>query len=470
MKVLLINPPSDNELVGNNPPIIEEERGYNPPLGLLYIAAHLEKFSSHEVSVIDAQVDELDYPKLKKIIATESPDVVGITAMTFTLIDVIKTAELVKEVNPEIRVVLGGPHVHLYPDETIALPSVDYLVLGEGEIPFHDLMEHIDQQDKLTGITGLVFRHNGNVVNTGVRGLRDNLDEIPFPARHLTPYKKYTSLMAKRNPITTMFTSRGCPYKCIFCDRPHLGKLFRARSAGNVVDELEECVDLGIREFLIYDDTFTIQRKRVVAICEEILKRGLDIGWDVRARVNTVDEDLARLMKKAGCERIHYGVEAGTNRMLKVLQKGITVEEAHHAFRFTKKAGIATLAYFIIGSPTETYEDIKATMKLARDLNPDYVHITIMTPFPGTALYIQGLEEGVIERDFWREFAANPAPDFKPPYWEENFTRDELLKMIDEAYHNFYIRPIYIMKRVMQVRSWGQFKRHARAGLKVLKL
>ncbi|MBD3334921.1 MAG: radical SAM protein, partial [Candidatus Eisenbacteria bacterium] len=417
-----------------------------------------------------AQVEELDYSALKTAIARERPDVAGITTMTFTLIDVIKTAHIIKEIDPGIKVVLGGPHVHLYPKETLSIPAVDYLVLGEGEIPFQELLDNIDDPQRLSEITGLVFRSNGNMVNTGVRGLRDNLDEIPFPARHLTPYERYSSLMAKRNPVTTMFTSRGCPYQCIFCDRPHLGKHFRARSAQNVVDEMEQCVEMGIREFLIYDDTFTIQRKRVEEICEEILRRRLDIGWDVRARVNTVDEELARLMRRAGCERIHYGVEAGSDRMLKVLKKGITVRQAQEAFRITKRAGIATLAYFIIGSPSETAGDIEATMRLALDLDPDYCHITIMTPFPGTALYFQGLQQGVIERDVWREFAADPRPDFHPPYWEEIFSRDDLLAMIDTAYRRFYLRPRYIWKRLRRIRTWGELSRHARAGLKVFRL
>ena len=470
MKVLLLNPPAENELIGNNPPIIEEERGYNPPLGLLYLAAYLEKFSSHEVSVVDSQVEEMSYPQLEATIATHEPDVVGITAMTFTLIDVIKTARLAKKIDPAIPVVLGGPHVHLFPNETIALPEVDYLVLGEGEEAFHHLLENLGHPEKLAEIRGLVFREDGHVINTGLRPFRENLDELPFPARHLTPYRKYSSLMAKRQPITTMFTSRGCPYKCIFCDRPHLGKLFRARSASNVADEMEECIGLGIREFLIYDDTFTIHRQRVIDICDEIIRRKLDVGWDVRARVNTVDEEMLRKMRKAGCERIHYGVEAGTDRVLKILRKGITVEEARRAFRLTKEAGIDTLAYFIIGSPTETLEDISETMKLARELDPDYVHITIMTPFPGTELYAWGLREGRIPRDVWREFASDPRPGFQPPYWEESFTREELLELINRAYKDFYLRPRYVLKRLSRVRSFGEFLRHARAGLKVLKL
>ncbi len=470
MKILLINPPAENELKGNNPPIVDEERGYNPPLGLLYLAAQLERAGGHEVAVLDAQVEELSYPQFREAIVRHGPDVVGITAMTFTLIDVLQTARLVKELDPAIPVVLGGPHVHLYPNETIARPEVDYLVLGEGEAIFQQLVDNLHRPEELEHVRGLVFRRNGQVVNTGPPDLRDDLDAIPFPARHMTPYHKYSSLMAKRSPITTMFTSRGCPYQCIFCDRPHLGKRFRARSATNVVDEMEACLELGIHEFLIYDDTFTIQRQRVLDICREIRRRKLDVGWDVRARVNTVDAELLRHMAAAGCERIHYGVEAGTDRMMKVLRKGIPVEQARRAFRDTKAAGIGTLAYFIIGSPTETREDIAATMRLARELRPDYVHITIMTPFPGTQLYFRGLEQGLIERDVWREFAADPRPDFQPPYWEEIFTREELLEMIDEAYRRFYLRPGYVLKRLARVRSAGELWRHARAGLKVWRL
>ena len=162
--------------------------------------------------------------------------------------------------------------------------------------------------DKLKNVKGIVFKDRNKVINTGLRPLIMDLDKIPFPARTLTPYKKYSSLFAKRTPITTMETSRGCPYKCIFCDRPHLGKMFRARSPKNVADEIEECVNLGIKEILIYDDTFTINRKRVVDICNEIITRKLDISWDIRARVNTVDSELLNLMKKAGCEKIHYCV------------------------------------------------------------------------------------------------------------------------------------------------------------------
>lgn len=470
MNILLINPPAENELVGNNPPIIDEERGYNPPLGLLYIAAYLEKHSDHEVEVLDAQVEEMRYDELEAAVARKKPDVVGITTMTFTLIDVLKTVQLVKRVDEDIKVVLGGPHIHLYPNETIDLPGVDYLVLGEGEVAFTQLIENMGDTDRLGKITGLVFKVNGNVVNTGLRDMIDHLDELPFPARHLTPYWRYSSLLAKRTPITTMFTSRGCPYRCAFCDRPHLGKKFRARTAENVADEMEECVNMGIHEFLVYDDTFTIDRQRVLDICDEIIRRKLDIGWDIRARIDTVTKDMLKRLQEAHCERIHYGVEAGTDRILKVLRKGITLEQARNVFKMTKEVGIATLAYFMIGAPTETREEILETIRFAQELDPDFVHITILTPFPATAIYQKGLKEGVFESDFWREFAANPTSAFEPKYWEENLSREELLGLVTHAYKSFYARPKYVVKELAQVRSLNEFARKVRAGLKVLRL
>lgn len=468
MNVLLINPPAENEILGNNPAIVEEERGYNPPLGLLYLAGYLEKHSQHTVEVVDSQVEELGYEGLRDMVARKKPDVVGITAMTLTLLDVVKTVHWVKGVDEGIKVVVGGPHAHIFPQETLNIAGVDYVVLGEGEVTFKHLVDNIQSPEALKEVKGLVFRDRGQVISTGTRDLIDNLDELPFPARHLTPHWKYSSLLARRAPVTTMFTSRGCPYRCAFCDRPNLGKRFRCRSAKNVVDEMEECINLGIREFLVYDDTFTVHQQRVFDVCDEIIRRKLDIGWDIRTRVDRVNEDMLRRLRQAHCERIHYGIEAGTEKILKVLQKDITLEQVQRTFAITKKAGIATLAYFMIGAPTETREDIVETIEFMKRLEPDFVHITILCPFPATAIYRQGLQQGVIGRDYWREFAASPRPGFQPPYWEENLSREELLALVRHAYKSFYTRPRYVFRELLRVRSWGEFSRKARAGCRVL--
>ncbi len=470
MKILLINPPSENEIIGNNPAFIEEERGYNPPLGLLYIAGYLEKLTQHSVEVLDTQVEELSYQEIEDIVREKEPEVIGITAMALTLVDVLKTIEVIKSVNRNIKVVLGGPHVYIFPNETINLKGVDYLVLGEGEAIFKDLLDCMDDYRKLKSIRGLVFKENGKIINTGPRPLTENLDILPFPARHLVPYKKYSSLVLRKRPITTTFTSRGCPYKCTFCARPHLGKKFRARSAKNVVDEIEECTRMGIYGFLVYDDTFTVNKERVIEICDELRKRKLDIEWDIRARVDTVDEQLLERLKIAGCRGIHYGVEAGTEKILKTLNKKITISRTKEIFSLTKKSKISTLGYFMIGNPGETREDILETLKLMKELDPDYVHITILTPFPATRIYLDGLKSGVIERDYWKAFSENPTPDFIPPHWGEFFTKDELVELLAFAYRDFYARPGYIMKNLVKTRSFNELQRKIKAGVKVLKL
>lgn len=468
MKVLLINPPTTQTIVGNNPTIIDQERGYNPPLGLLYVAAYLEKYSSHTVEVIDAQAQEIDYKELSNIITTKQPDVVGITALTFTILDVLKTAKIVKECSRDILTVLGGPHVFLYPQETIRFQDIDYLLLGEGEISFTQLIDSLNGNGNMEDIHGLVYKKNGQIIQTQSPHLLTDLDILPFPARHLTKYQNYSSLLAKGSPITTMFTSRGCPYRCSFCARPHLGKRFRARCAKNVVDEMQECIEMGIKEILIYDDTFTVNKQRSIDICKEIINRRLDIGWDIRARVNTMDEELLLYLKKANCQRIHYGVEAGTDKILKVLRKEITIQDVTSVFKMTKDIGISTLAYFMIGSPTETKEDILSTIEFAKRLKPDFVHITIFTPFPGTELYTEGLNQGVWKNDFWQEFAYAPSTEFVPKYWDKELSQEELFALLKLAYKRFYVRPKYIFKELLSIKSREEFLKKVKAGFKVL--
>ena len=468
MRVLLINPPRFYESIGKNPAIIENHRGYNPPLGILSLAGYLEKHTQHDIQVLDTQPYEYGYAELRDVLREKMGDVVGITAMTFTLIDVLKTILLVKQLSPETTVVLGGPHVHIFPDETVNLHGVDFLVQGEGEKTFLRLLDNINDLDALEQIPGLAFKRNGRIINTGISPVSRNLDELGFPARHLVDVTKYTSLLGRDNILTTMFTSRGCPFRCTFCDRPFSPVLsgFRWRSARHVADEMEECMNLGIREAFIYDDTFTVRKDRVFELCAEIKRRKLLFRWDVRAHVNTVSPKLLRAMKDAGCDRIHYGVEAGNNRMLKVIQKNTTVERVKQAVQWTKDVDMEVLAYFMLGQPTETFEDVQDTISLAKQLEPNYVHFTIFCPYPATATYFEGLESGILE-DVWREFAANPREEFELPYWEENFARDELRALLVQAYKTFYLRPGYIIRNVTRIRALGEFKRKVKAGLAV---
>lgn len=467
MRILLINPRIDNMITTNIPCFVDEQRGYNPPLGLMYVAAYTEQHTDHEIEILDMLAEEVTYAQLESELRKRKPDIVGITTTTFTLIDTMIVAKIAKAVNKNIKIILGGPHVYIYPEETIRLPEVDFLVLGEGELPFVELLQNIDSYESLKSMKGIVFEHEGEIINNGTRKFIEELDSLPFPARHLTKVNKYSSLLAKRTPITTMLTSRGCPYKCLFCYRPHLGKKFRARSAVNVVNEMEECANMGIKEILVYDDTFTIDRQRVMDICSLILKRNLDITWDIRTRVNIVDMEMLKTLKKARCERIHYGIESANPDILKVLRKGITIPQVELAFKMTKEVGISTLAYFMLGSPTESKEQIMNTIAYAKKLKPDYCHFAITTPYPATPLYEMGIRMGMFG-DYWREFAANPRKDFEPQYWEEGLSRNELTQLLNYAYKSFYARPAYVLRQIVKVRSLSEFAGKVKAGLKVI--
>ena len=471
LRVLLVNPPRFHELIGKNPALVERHRGHNPPLGLLQLAGYVERHTSHRVEVLDAQPDGITYSQLERELAGRQFDVLGVTAMTFTLTDVRYTCRVAKKVKPHVPVVLGGVHVHLYPNETIAWPEVDFLIQGEGEIAFADFLNKLRRPDLHATVDGLVYTDpSGTVRNNGIAPSTDDLDQLGMPAREKVDVRKYTSLLGRHDVVTTMFTSRGCPYRCTFCDRPNspVTSGFRWRSAKNVADEMERCVDLGIREAFIYDDTFTVRKDRVYELCDEIRKRRIHLAWDVRAHVNTVTRGMLRSMAEAGCDRIHFGVEVGNERMMRVIRKNHTIERVENAFRWAREAGLERLAYAIIGQQTEGAEDIRDTMTLVRRIDPDYVLFTIFCPYPGTEIYAQGLERGIIEKDVWGEFAREPRSDFELPVWEENFTRAQLREMLVKCYKSFYMRPGYVFRRVRQLRSLGELGRKLRAAMSVV--
>lgn len=453
----------------DNPEFMDEERGANPPLGILYLAAVARRQDGWKVEVIDCVGEGLTYEMLRMRIRAADADIIGITVLTFTVFDVIETLRIAREESPHAQIILGGPHAHIYPEETLGWKGVDIVAMGEGETVLPGIMAVFPDREAMKFIKGLVFRDiKGNVVNTGKPEFIANMDELPFPARDLTDVSLYSSVISRNNPISTMITSRGCPFGCRYCDRPHLGKRFRSHSADYVIQEMQECAALGIGEVFIYDDTFTINRKRVLEICKGKIAKGLDLTFDIRARVDSVDLEMLEALKAAGCERIHYGVEAGTEKIQKVLGKGITLSQAKRAIKMTKKVGIKTLAYFMIGSPTETREDILESMRFAAELDPDFLSITILTPFPETDIYFQALKEGVISRDYFKEFARKPTREFRVKYWEDNLTREDLFEEMEKAYRNFYGRPGYILREVFQVRSANEFLKKARMGLKVL--
>lgn len=463
MRIVLINVPNTYELVGNDPVIIKEQQGIYPPLGILYIAAHLQTLG-YEMHVIDAQADNLTHEQVANRVVDINPDLIGLTAMTFTLVDCkLVIRELRKRLT--VPIVVGGPHTAIFPDECFELSGLaaDYVVVGEGEITLDTLAKDI-QSGKVNPSMPI---HNR--IYRQAQFIQD-LNELPFPARTLIPTEKYYSVLAKSTPTTTSFSSRGCPFSCAYCDRPALGKGFRAMNAKRVVDEMEECEKMGIKEIFYYDDTFSVSMKRVSEICDEIMKRGVKIRWDIRTRVNVVNEELIKKMADAGCDRIHFGVESGNPRVVRVMNKGTSIKQVEDAFALCKKYKIKTLAYFMLGNPTETFEDVKDTLALSKKIKPDFMQMTILSPFPATKYYLDARNRGVIKTDVWRDYAKAINDGFRPPLWDEIYSREELETQMRWFYRSFYLTPGFVWERIKEVRNWGQFKRYASAGLSLVKM
>ena len=264
-----------------------------------------------------------------------------------------------------------------------------------------------------------------------------------------------------------MISAKGCPYKCIFCYK-HIDKV-SYRSPESIADEIEHIKDLGIREIFFVDDTFYVNSSIAMKICDEIIKRKIDMPWGARARVNNISVEMLEKFKKAGCRRLHIGVESGNDRILQNLNKKITVDMAKKAFSLCRKHRIDTLAYFIIGNPGEGQKEVEDTIRLAKELKPSYAQFSRMTPFPATKLYEMALERKIISHDYWREYAENPYVRIQPQFWTEHFNQQQLADLADYATHKFYFSPGYIFRSVTKVNSYNDLKRKLKTGLSLLR-
>lgn len=469
MNVLLINPPAENLIRESLLTVVEDCTGIYPPLGLLYIAAYAESVPGCRVQLLDCQAERCGHKDLAALIRSFAPDVVGIQAMTFTLIDVLKVAETVKSVAPRACVVVGGPHPTIYPRETAGLPPVDAVVYGEGEFAFRTILER--RGEALEGIPAVMTKEAAKRA-----GLNNSLQYIPdlnvlkMPAWHLLNFSRYHSPFVRSRRVTTMMSSRGCPCRCVFCDRPQMGKVFRKRSAQNVFEEMAYCVrEFGVGEIIFYDDTFTIDQGRVLELCDILERENLRVQWDIRARVDTMTPEMIRRLKRTGCVRIHYGVESGSARIQKAIKKNLNLDQVKNIFAATRREGIETLGYFMIGLPSETREDVEMSLDLLLSLDMDFAHITVFTPYPGTEIYRQAVLDGTYKQDYWLEFASQPRPGFVPKFWNEHFSDAQLWELLKIAHKRFYRRPGYFLDRALRIKSPVELLRKAVLGFKLLR-
>jgi radical SAM superfamily enzyme YgiQ (UPF0313 family) len=467
MKIMLIVPPDKNTVVMEAPNEVYEEFGSYPPLGLMYIAACIKEKSNHEVRIMDCDTDKLNFQQIEQNIRDYSPDVVGVTSYTPIIYDSLRIMKITKKVNSKIITVMGGHHSDIYPIKTIKLGNIDYILKGESEYTFLDLLDAIKGKKSIEDVKGVVFKKDNKITNTEGYGFVENLDELPLPRRELIDWKKHQCVLGREKYVATIMSSRGCPYRCTFCYKPLDSISYRMRSAKNIIKEIEQCYNLGLREIFFFDDNFSVNTKRVEEICDEIIKRKLKITWSFRGRVNTINYPMLKKCKKAGCHRIHFGVETGTDKGLKKIKKDITTDMVKKAFKLCKKAGITTVSNFIIGLPGETKEDMFKTVKFANEINTNYAEFQILTPYPKTELYEEMIKNGVFN-DFWKEFAENPTPDFKLRTCNEHYTREELFDLLEQCLKKFYFTPKRIAKLIFQIRSKKELKTKIKAGLALL--
>jgi radical SAM superfamily enzyme YgiQ (UPF0313 family) len=467
VKVVLVNPPETlagaENGVGFGARTFVKQVRVLPPLGLAYLASVLRK-ASHEVMLIDANALRIGPDEIIRKIRAFAPDVVGVTCVTPLFPMAVHISRQVKRLDPAPVIVVGGPQVTIMPELTIENTAFDYAVEGEAEIAFPALLDAISGGGDPRSIKGALYLDGGRVIRSGMAEPMA-INDTPFPARDLLPNDLYFDMTTESRRASSIMTARGCPFRCSFCERYIRGGHYRPRSPDSVVSELEELVKTyGCNEVVIYDDTFTASKKRAADICQKILESDLKFHWDCRTRVDCVDAELLKLMKRAGCSRISFGVESAGAAVLDQFRKNITIEQVEQAFRWAREAGVKILAYFMLGAPGESRESIENTVKLSLRLAPDFAYYSIVVPYPGTDMYDRALSDGLIPFDYWREFVrtegklAEPVPMFE----HDDVTREYLLATLKSAYQKFYLRPGFILRRLGSIRSVSDFIWHVK--------
>lgn len=443
-KVLLVNPSYQSRISA----IAQISVG--PPLGLAYMAAMLKGLKGVQIRIIDANALAIPDDELCSKILDISPDIVGFTATTPTIDQVGRIISRIKASNSKILTLIGGIHATLMPYQTLKkYKSIDFLISGEGEYTFLELIKALKDNKDIGGISGLFYRDNGKILRNSSRPFIKNLDELPFPARDLLPNHLYRSPDSKN--FSCIIAMRGCPARCIYCAvRKIAGSKLRKRSPKNVVDEIEECYKKYNANFFSFlDDTFTYDNGWVKNLCDEIKNRGLHnkIKWICLTRVDCIDEELVRRMKEAGCYKIEFGIESGAPEILAYIKKGIRLEQVKKAFKIAKKLRIKTMAFVMLNAPIETLDTIEKTRKLIFELEPDFLQIAYMTPYPCTELSDECNRKGLVKTRDWSKYIFLNNIIIK----NRNIPEEELRRAKRELERSFYLRPKYLMNRIISI-------------------
>jgi anaerobic magnesium-protoporphyrin IX monomethyl ester cyclase len=445
-RIVLINPTDHTQ--------IRKSLGLKaPPLNLLYLAAAV-RADDHKVKIIDDNLAALGPERTADSVARQRPEIVGITAATSTVRSAFRYVAMVRERLPDAMLLIGGPHTTFLPEEALVQsPGLDAVVMGEGEETFRELARAAETgwtTGDLARIKGIAFRENGSARLTPPRELLKDLDSLPLPARDLVDYGAYRDPVKKR-PIGSMITSRGCVYGCAYCASSRImGKRFRMRRPEPIVDEMEELVSrYGAEDIEFIDDNFMLDRRRAGAVAEELQRRDLDVSFVASSRVDNVDAEVLRRLKGAGLASLYYGIESGCQRVLDLMHKGITLQQAKDAVKAAKESRIKVLGSFIFGYPGETLAEMRKTVAFSTHLGLDYAQYSILTPYPGTPIHADLQAKGLLSAiDYDHYTVLEPIIDYE----RLGLSGRKVQKMLNAAYLRFYLRPGYILRHPFVLR------------------
>lgn len=435
-----------------NPPYpVEAPQAIFLPLGIGYLTAVLEE-KGYTVDIVDCQTTHPTQQELEEKFRSLNPDIIGVTSATLTYnpaLDILKAAKLAL---PNVVTMIGGPHVTVMDKETFQdSGNVDIVVRSEGEQTMLELARLVSEGSakKLDGVLGITYQKERKVFRNLDRPFMTDIDSLPFPAHKHFDVGKYKILNRTYLPLVT---SRGCPFSCAFCAGYKMcGRGFRARSPKKVVDELEWLRDeFGGGVFAFYDDTFTFDVKRAIAICDELKSRKFDLPWDCRTRVDKVSPELLAKLRSAGCQLVHFGVESGNQQMLNLMRKGTTVEQNAQAIKWAKQAGISVAISLVIGYPTETPEQLQQTIDFIYKTKPDYVYMCEAVPYPGTELY-----------DFARSLGLELAKDWSQYHEQTQVFENKLLPLeklnnTKKEFYDRYLSPSFYFKKKLKGDFYSQ--------------
>lgn len=463
-----------------NPPTTKEERygslapagSYSPPLALCTLAAVTRKMG-FESYIIDSQVEELNHDRTLERIESYSPQVIGITSTTSTFLSAGELSGLIKKKNPDRQIVAGGVHVSALPKESLLqFPAIDLAVIGEGEETIADLLTVLKDRgkdlDRLKTIPGIAFRNGDQVVITSPRPLIKDLDHLPLPAWDLLfnfPMAYSIQAQSVANfPSTSVCTSRGCTGKCTFCDRRIFGSRLRAHSADYVLSMIKDLYhNYGIRDLQFEDDNFMLFKDRLLEICKKIKEEKLEISWSCQARVDIVALDTLKKMKEAGCWMILYGVESGSQKVLDLMQKGISKEKIEKAINLTHEAGIFCKGFFISGFLNEDQDTLKESYELIKQSKLDDISFHYYTPFPGSAAYEMINQYGTLKGNL------NDMTYYRPVFIPHGLTEKDLIRHTTACYRAFYLKPRILFNYLKRIKSFSHFIYFAKSSYALFK-